>query len=146
MSIACEKDVCKFVLKNIFEFDFLKVNSESVAYVLSAAQHLIDTGDEEEGGDEPFIVPVLSGWSFLPWNGKKNHSCGNKNRISGEPWTKGDFKVWLVNESQYESVGYYEVTAVANDEASLVEFKKDFQKHFSNESKIEADEPVVRYY
>lgn len=62
----------------------------------------------------------LLGWktSEATW-GSEEGKFSHDNLIAGDKWTKGDFAVWTVNESQYNNVGEVELTVYANDRESL---------------------------
>lgn len=88
---------------------------------------------------------VVGGWQLS--STCEDAPCLKGIWISGPVWVKGIHKVWLLNESQYNNVGSYEVTAIAENEESLKEFSKDFGHMFyrysKTQPKIESNVPVV---
>ena len=50
--------------------------------------------------------------------------------------------VYLLNESEYESIGEYDIAVIGDDKHSIKEFCKD--NNFT--CKIEADDVIQHYY
>ncbi len=78
---------------------------------------------EGEYCDNPKEV-VLNDWSYQPEN---LTNVGKKDKLYGDIWTKNEYVVWVVNESEYESVGEYVMSVVANDQEAIEVFMADFQ-------------------
>lgn len=99
--------------------------------------------DCPEARQEDIEHPNVFGWRLedVSYCGKKQ----KEQRCFAPEWRKGDFKVWLLNESQYNNVGYYEVTLVADDEASFQEFLKDFTSLFAGPHKMCQDQIIVQW-
>lgn len=73
--------------------------------------------------------PVMKGWRLADPAG----DFGVKKDVHAPEWEKkGKFRVWLLNESQYNNVGEYEITVCAYDEMSIHEFLMDFADMFPN--------------
>lgn len=77
--------------------------------------------------EEPttFLTLTVNGWTY-----KGEAVAGKKKDLWGFEWIKDDFTVCLINESDYSAGGAIELSAVADDEQSLIEFKKDMQALF----------------
>lgn len=84
--------------------------------------------------------PVLNGWRLADVS-----EFGQKRRMLAPEWEKGDFRVWLLNESQYNNVGEYEITVCANNEESIREFLTDFATMFPKPVKIIQDKICIRW-
>lgn len=91
---------------------------------------------------------VVCGWT-LAYGDHDKWDCGKRKNVFGPLWTKGEHKVWLVNESEHESVGEYEITVVGDDKESLEEFSKDcghlFHSYTQHKHTIEKNVPVVTF-
>lgn len=84
--------------------------------------------------------PVLNGWTLTDIC-----NFGKKNKLFGPKWSKGDFHVYLLNESDASNVGFYEISLCANDEASAREFLKDFANLFEESMTFDQDEIAVQW-
>ena len=80
-------------------------------------------------------VPFLRGWKIYDYDEK----IGQNNRLHSLRLTKGEHKVFMINSSEYSSVGehWYEITSDNRD--SVVEFRKDFDDLVHNRTIVPLD-------
>jgi len=103
-----------------------------------------DYGELDENDD-----PVLGdNFTVRNWRLVGITDCGRDQHLHAPQWTDGTHNVWLLNESKYENVGCYDITAVANDHESLYAFIKDFgdimpQTQWAG--RIKTVEPIVQW-
>jgi len=70
---------------------------------------------------------MMHGWRFARSDrdvdrvGKTGYPCS-------ERWTKGECEVFLVNESEYQGIGEYEVAVCGDTEHDVMDFLRDFGK------------------
>lgn len=84
--------------------------------------------------------PVLNGWTLTDIG-----HFGKKKKLFAPKWSKGDFHVYLLNESDASHVGFYEISLCADDEASAREFLKDFANLFEESMTFDQDEIAVQW-
>jgi hypothetical protein len=115
-----DSDVVPFVAHGIVEVDDVD-NLSSVApgdlmflsiEVYDAVAEFIDINDVQRNG-----------WKYNPGAARQ---IGKKNRLQGDVWSRGAYRVVLVNESEDYDVRCY-ISACANDRESLEEFLKDME-------------------
>lgn len=136
MGIACDKDVARFVAHNVLfvgdnDYDENSIHNE----LLNAA-----SGNTEltARGSHKLATPMeLNGWRCEGYV-----KIGKHKRINASQWFKGDKYVYVLNESEYESIGEYDLGVVGDDKHSIEAFCKD--NGFT--CKIEADDVIQHYY
>lgn len=82
----------------------------------------------EELEVESPTLNVVHGWSSTET--RENDvivKFGKKGRMYGSLWTKGDFRVYCWNSSQYSNGGDLEGSVAADDRASIEAFIADFK-------------------
>ena len=140
MGIASEKDVARFATDHhVYEGDDLCEDLFALIDPESAAQDV-------EGFDLKNCTKY--GWT-LDWDWKSgNWQCGKSGEIDAPCWKKGNFSVWLVNESPNESVGHCSLTVVGKDELSILVFLKDFETLLRAPAtvKVIKNKPIIHYY
>lgn len=82
----------------------------------------------------------INGWKWMD-----DSDCGRKRIIHAHEWKKDNLRIWLVNESQYNNVGEYEITVVADDDASIQEFLKDFASMFRVSARVDQDKIILQW-
>lgn len=80
---------------------------------------LLDGGKAADPDAETNVRGWKGDWDFTD-------ELGKKKRLSAVECTKGDHRVYLINESPYASVGVYCFTVFGPDRAAVEEFVKDF--------------------
>lgn len=82
----------------------------------------------QEEEPEVFLLEA-NGWQYDAVD-SMDRACvhfGKKDRMYGYPWTKGDFRVYCWNSSQYSNGGDLEGSVAADDRASIEAFIADFK-------------------
>lgn len=135
------KDIVPFK-SDMFIYEGGNLDSDELQFLFEPEGYVEDCNDN---GDTPIgdhsdpEHPSLNGWV------SDVSDFGKKKKVFAPEWSKGDFRVWLLNESDANSGGWYEVSICANDEASIHEFLKDFIHLFPNPVTIAKDEIVVQW-
>ena len=135
MSISTTTDVAKFVAHTVH----FRQHNEDGPFLWWL----------EATGADPNECEVLpkpdNGWSLervppgTPYN--QLWHVGKKERIvAGERWVKCDHKVYVLNESQYESVGEGDYALVSDTREALEAFMADAEL----EGSIEEDDSISR--
>lgn len=145
MSHSTWSDVVPFVAHNVMNGDDWKegTNYTDEQCLLREPEswaegaYLTEEEMDARGGEkfDELQGYTLHGWS-LDYNDREE--VGKKRRLYGNRWRKGELSVWIINESEYSNVGYYEMAVCANDRASVEEFLKDW----SLSGKIEETDSV----
>lgn len=127
MGTYTTSDIVPFIAHNIWEGE--SGDDDKVCLLWSSECYDEEYEDEPlEGvvfgtsGDETTID--YKGWS---WGGLVD--VGKHARLHGEQWSKGEYTVVTLNESQYSMVGNLEAAITADDEESIHEFCKDMDLH-----------------
>lgn len=148
--------------KVIFEYEYESPHKE-LNLLIDPANYFVS---EEEESDEN----VQNKWTeflaipkeetvfdiFEEWLATQDIMCGDwtysgpgtfgrKNQAHGHKWTKGKFTVWLTNTSEYSNIGCVEGTLSVNDEASGIEFVKDFATKLNWTGSLEENHIVVEW-
>ena len=121
-------DVVPFVAHDVFilsHYDNISdLDPEDIKFI--DAYVYLD-GDWEED-DEAWDAVDKENVTRDDWKFDKSDlaEVGKKGRLYGQIWRKGDYTVYLVNESHYSNIGDYCVAVCADDKDSVREFLKDF--------------------
>ena len=104
-------DVMPFVIHEILngEFDGL-------------VDHQNNEIDPESDLAKITIGSIIKNWKMIGMAVK----IGKKGRLYADEWEKDKFKVFTLNESEYDSVGVFNIAVCSYDKQSLEEFVKDF--------------------
>lgn len=94
-------------------------------------QPMIMNEDEDKVKPADVDKYYYQGWNLFLKKLNKNYqidlvACGKRNKISGYKFQKDEHTVFVVNESEYESVGYFELAVVSDKKESIELFLKDF--------------------
>ena len=150
MSNCIWTDVVPFVLHNLWEGNDLHDITPNQMEIMKL--YAPDCWAEEYASEEiqasiylvsiPGETPPQK-FQVRDWTYEGSVDVGKRKRLYGEAWVKTgtDIRVFLINESQYSSVGAYEVAVVADSEANIQTFLADFADLVEpNRLPIEADD------
>lgn len=110
-------DVVPFVVHNVLHGGGHAPTSPLIYKLTGRA--LEDYEDEDDTGLIPEIK--INDWELAD----DSVEIGKRKRIYASVWTKGAHKVYVVNESEYECVGVYDIALVADAREDLVAFISD---------------------
>jgi hypothetical protein len=138
MSRETISDIVPFIFR-AFEFDGIEDDElgqllDPEAWVEEYCEEFIE--DEENFDYDQYMDNFkVRGWHWTP-----AETLGKRGRLSGDKWTKGSVSVFLVNESTYSNVGYYETAIVADSYDAVKAFYLDWQDVIQNPLKIESED------
>jgi len=127
MGSSTYADIVPFVARNFWS-GVLDDASPEVLLLISGDDFWEDFPEAEE-------VATFNGWT-CDLSDPEVLSIGKHKRLTPEnTLTKGDLRVYTLNESPYANGGAFDLAIIANDRLSLEEFLKDWG-HLSSRSTI----------
>jgi hypothetical protein len=88
---------------------------------------IIEELNEEFCGDEQAdLTKDIRGWTLISPHYKNSIKSGKKKSLDAERLQKDGKEVFLLNTSEYESVGDYDYVVYADDKTAVETFLKDF--------------------
>ena len=131
MGIECIRGIAAFATNLLWEGenqgcleligeDDVQVRGDTDCPRILQLEALYQEYDDETPGMDAKGFLTVNGWK---WNPNRCEKVFKRFYLS--PLTKGNHKVYILNESQYESVGDWELRFVAKDRESLAAFLKD---------------------
>jgi hypothetical protein len=116
MSHSCSTDIVPFVVHNIFWGESSALPDNDLVKIAFFEEWA------EEQDEDPTEPTDIRGWV----TSSEVVNFGRKGRFFVNWITKGEHKVFFINESQYSNVGEYEASLCADDKASIEAFMADF--------------------
>jgi hypothetical protein len=138
MSHSCTSDVVPFIVHNICES---QDGDDEASKMICPEVWVENFGSDEqlEKFDETgeCDIGLIRGWRLV----EVAATLGKRGRLYGNKFEKDGNVVFVLNESQYNNVGEYEMSVAGNDRESIHVFLKDFNDMLSdygrNHAKIE---------
>ena len=142
MSHGCNSDVVPYIKHNVFDKEVNRDNLyNDPTFSTLLMPEAVSNLECDWQKDEDIPNMEVLGWKYTGWK-----FIGKHKQLAADVWEKDGTIVYLLNQSQYSNVGYYNIAIVADEKKSIELFVADFKDLISYDWKIEGPNESAEWW